>query len=796
MQGLFTAPAAASPVTAALLRRWTAGTQQVQHALPGRAPLWRRQRFHQGFIVEAVQSEAHAEAHKPVVGKTQQHKGEPRNIDEMIGSIRASLRSAAGGDLDISLYDTAWIALVRKLDGGEGPEFPSCIDCIARNQLPDGSWGDEAFFVAQDRLINTLACIIALKTWNVHSDKCNRGLSFLHENMKRLRDDDENWMMVGFEMTFPTLIEMAKDIGLDLPYDEPALQDIYAKRDLKLAKIPIDVLHSVPTSLLFSLEGIPGLDWDRLFKLQAPDGSFCAAPAATAYALMQTGDKKCHEYLTDVIDKFNGGAPFIYPVELFERLWVVDRLDRLGISSYFRSEINSFLDYVYRHWSDEGIGFSWVVNSVPDVDDTAMAIRLLRQHGYHISTEAIKRFKTKDGEFVVYPGQSSQSPTAMYNLYRAADQAAFPGDDGVVQRAKAYSYAFLQERRAAGNLNDKWIICSGLPSELAYGLDFPWKANLPRVQTRMYLEQYGGGENLWIGKNLYRMHLFNNDLFLKLAKADFSNFQRQCRLEWQGLESWFEKNNLEMYGVTPSSAMRAYFLAAANIFEPDRAAERLGWARTAVIAQAISSCFLSSNASVTESMMEGLNAELTSDGRNLTRRGGKYSTMETGLLNALNELINLFAPGKDASNNLREAWKTWLTELTSNGGHESCEGSTALLLVRTVEICSGRHCSANQNLKLSEYSQLEKLTSSICSKVCSRILSHNGTTKENTENLEQRVDQEMQELAQCVYQTCDAISRVTKQTFLHVTKSYCYVAHASSETIDSHISKVIFEDVL
>ena len=163
----------------------------------------------------------------------------------------------------------------------------------------------------------------------------------------------------------------------------------------------------------------------------------------------------------------------------------------------------------------------------------------------------------------MYPGQSSQSPTAMYNLYRAADQAAFPGDDGVVQRAKAYSYAFLQERRAAGNLNDKWIICSGLPSELAYGLDFPWKANLPRVQTRMYLEQYGGGENLWIGKNLYRyayfyfptlhfcksfhgyarinslcfrMHLFNNDLFLKLAKADFSNFQRQCRLEWQGLK--------------------------------------------------------------------------------------------------------------------------------------------------------------------------------------------------------------------------------------------------------------------
>jgi hypothetical protein len=43
-------------------------------------------------------------------------------------------------------------------------------------------------------------------------------------------------MLVGFETIFPTLLEMAKDIGLDMPCDEPALQDIYAKRNLKLAR--------------------------------------------------------------------------------------------------------------------------------------------------------------------------------------------------------------------------------------------------------------------------------------------------------------------------------------------------------------------------------------------------------------------------------------------------------------------------------------------------------------------------------------------------------------------------------
>ena len=52
---------------------------------------------------------------------------------------------------------------------------------------------------------------------------------------------------------------------------------------------------------------------------------------------------------------------------------------------------------------------------------------------------------------------------------------------------------------------------------------------------------------------------------------------------------WYFRSNLEKYGGTPKNALTAYFLASANIFEPNRAAERLGWARTAVLAEAVSS---------------------------------------------------------------------------------------------------------------------------------------------------------------------------------------------------------------
>ena len=103
-----------------------------------------------------------------------------------------------------------------------------------------------------------------------------------------------------------------------------------------------------------------------------------------------------------------------YPLDLFERLWAVDTVERLGIDRHFKEEIKEALDYVYRyhvflafqmiqpvlldhliniasnllsqklmrsHWDERGIGWARQ-NPVPDIDDTVMGLRLLRLHGY------------------------------------------------------------------------------------------------------------------------------------------------------------------------------------------------------------------------------------------------------------------------------------------------------------------------------------------------------------------------------------------------------------------------------
>lgn len=40
--------------------------------------------------------------------------------------------------------------------------------------------------------------------------------------------------------------------------------------------------------------------------------------------------------------------------------------------------------------------------------------------------------------------------------------------------------------------------------QVAFAMEVPWHACLPRLETRLYIEQYGGEDDVWIGKTLYR----------------------------------------------------------------------------------------------------------------------------------------------------------------------------------------------------------------------------------------------------------------------------------------------------
>lgn len=99
----------------------------------------------------------------------------PDEICRRVNGIKAMLRSMDDGEISVSAYDTAWVALVEDINGNGSPQFSSSLQWIVDNQLSDGSWGDYKIFFAHDRIINTLACVVALKYWNIYPERCKRG---------------------------------------------------------------------------------------------------------------------------------------------------------------------------------------------------------------------------------------------------------------------------------------------------------------------------------------------------------------------------------------------------------------------------------------------------------------------------------------------------------------------------------------------------------------------------------------------------------------------------------------------
>ncbi|KAI6695564.1 hypothetical protein NL676_023274 [Syzygium grande] len=711
-------------------------------------------------------------------------------IEKRVEATKSMLWSMSDGEISISAYDTAWVALVEDVGGSGKPQFPEALQWIADNQLPDGSWGDDLIFSPHDRIINTLACVVALKYWKIHPDKCEKGMSFYKDNISKLGEENSEHMPIGFEVAFPSLVETARKLELEICDNCPVLLEIYEKRNLKLNKIPKDIMHQVPTTLLHSLEGMEGLNWEKLLTLQSADGSFLFSPSSTAFALMQTKDANCLNYLSKAVKRFHGGVPNVYPVDLFEHMWAVDRLQRLGISRYFKDEIKECISYVQRYWSDKGI--CWARNSrISDIDDTAMGFRLLRLHGHEVTADVFQRFK-RGNEFSSFEGQSTEAVTGMFNLYRASE-LIFPGEK-ILEDANRHALKFLRRKQEANELVDKWIITKDLPGEVGYALDVPWYASLPRVETRYYIDQYGGENDIWIGKTLYRMWYVNNNVYLELAKLDYNNCQALHLSEWDNFQRWYCESKLVDFAISGKTLLYSYFTAAASIYEPDRARERLAWAKTSMLVDAIAS-YLDGEGTSRE-QRRAFVREFQQFSRKQKHINGRSSIPHKGeqgliaaLLGTLDQLSLevLVARGEDIGHALRAAWERWLVGYEEEG--DKYKGVVELL-VQMIALGAGNSSPSDDLWSHPQYHRLCNITNTICHHLAQR------QTEKACENENVQAEMARQELVQLVLQdSAHGLNRGVKDTFFAVTRSFYYTAHCDPGTINSHIAKVLFERV-
>lgn len=122
---------------------------------------------------------------------------------------------------------------------------------------------------------------------------------------------------------------------------------------------------------------------------------------------------------------------------------------------------------------------------------------------------------------------------------------------------------------------------------------------------------------------------------------------------------WYKDCNLAQFGVSERSLLLGYYLAMASIFEPERSKERLAWAKTSALIEAISSKFQVGRAEICRDQKRAFIYEFTS---NISiDEYHRHKTREVTLVETLRETLNqlsldaLLEHGRDVHQYLHQA---------------------------------------------------------------------------------------------------------------------------------------------
>jgi halimadienyl-diphosphate synthase len=371
--------------------------------------------------------------------------------------IQKLLKEIGPGRMSSTAYDTAWVARLGEVDQDLSNQ---AMEWLSENQLPDGSWGAKDIFYYHDRVISTLAAMIALtqRGRRTHDKlQIEKGLFALEHITSGATQglaSDPNGATVGFEMIVPTLVAEAEKLGIIKQQGERILGRLSSMRTLKLSKLAGRKINRYVTPA-FSAE-MAGLDGQHMLdieNLQEANGSIGQSPSATAYYVssVRNGDPLGINYIRQAIGN-DKGAPDLFPFDVYERAWVLWNLGLVGAwSRDTRSLMTPHLEYLKNSWkTGSGIGFS-AEYSIPDGDDTIITYELLKKNKYEIDIESVLNFEESE-YFRCYYLEVGVSPSVNIHALMALYEYGLEFSHPTIQKI----FNFLESQKNDVYWVDKW----------------------------------------------------------------------------------------------------------------------------------------------------------------------------------------------------------------------------------------------------------------------------------------------------------------------------------------------------
>ncbi|XP_062076429.1 germacrene-A synthase-like [Humulus lupulus] len=199
--------------------------------------------------------------------------------------------------------------------------------------------------------------------------------------------------------------------------------------------------------------------------------------------------------------------------DVSNQLKLIDVVGCLGLSYHFESEIENELECIYNQSIDQNYLFK-----DEDLHDASIRFRLLRQHGFKVSSDIFEKFKDKDGNFEKCLATDT---LGLLSLYEAAHLSCV--GEHILDEALAFATRHLTEFLANKKEHDDL-----LSKEISRALERPLRKSLEKLHARHFI-------------SIYEKEASHNKALLQLAKLDFNLLQSMHKKELSEIVRWWKE---------------------------------------------------------------------------------------------------------------------------------------------------------------------------------------------------------------------------------------------------------------
>ncbi|KAF4371199.1 hypothetical protein F8388_020926 [Cannabis sativa] len=218
-----------------------------------------------------------------------------------------------------------------------------------------------------------------------------------------------------------------------------------------------------------------------------------------------------------------------------DQLKLIDNLQRLGLSHHFESEIEKLL---------EQLSIGTHHQNHQDLHDASLWFRLLRQHGFNVSSSIFEKFKDDEGNF---KKSLITDVSGLLSLYEAS-HLSYVGES-ILDEALAFTTTHL--KAIVANSKDHL-----LSHQISIALERPLRKTIERLHARFYI-------------SIYEKDASHNKLLLELAKLDFNLLQCFHKKELSEITRWWKEHEFaKKFPFARDRIVELYFWILGVYYEP------------------------------------------------------------------------------------------------------------------------------------------------------------------------------------------------------------------------------------